>query len=107
MLRLLKQIEAKAGRRGGKPWGPRTLDLDLLDYKGLVLNWARKRPAQPRPGARPLSLPHPQLASRAFVLKPLLDVAPDWRHPVTKASAAELWQGVSKRGQGRVLKRIS
>jgi 2-amino-4-hydroxy-6-hydroxymethyldihydropteridine diphosphokinase len=107
LLRLLKQIEAAAGRRGGKPWGPRTLDLDLLDYKGLVLNWARIRPAQPRPGARPLSLPHPQLESRAFVLKPLLDVAPDWRHPVTKESIAELWHGVSKRGQGRVLKRIS
>lgn len=107
LLRLLKQVEAAAGRRGGKPWGPRTLDLDLIDYKGLVLNWAANPARQPKPGARPLSLPHRQAASRAFVLKPLLDVAPNWRHPVTGQSAAELWRGVSKRGQGRVLQRIS
>ena len=41
LLRRLKQIEREAGRRGGRPWGARTLDLDILDYKGLMVNWPK------------------------------------------------------------------
>lgn len=107
LLRLLKQVEARAGRRGGKPWGERTLDLDILDYKGLRLNWARAQWGPPRQRTRPLTLPHPELDQRAFVLRPLLDVAPHWRHPVLKVSAKELWHRVSKRRQGCVLRRFS
>jgi 2-amino-4-hydroxy-6-hydroxymethyldihydropteridine diphosphokinase len=107
LLRLLKQIEARAGRRGGRPWGERTLDLDILDYKGLRLNWSRRRRGSPRARVRPLVLPHPELDQRAFVLRPLLDVAPNWRHPVLKVGARALWHRVPKRGQGRVLKRVS
>ena len=107
LLRLLKQIEARAGRRGGRPWGTRTLDLDILDYKGLRLNWAKAKRG-PRAAAACRSFCRTrELDQRAFVLKPLLDVAPDWRHPVLKLSAGELWRRVSKRGQGRVLKRLS
>jgi len=106
LLRLLKQIEAQAGRHGGRPWGMRTLDLDILDYKGLRLNWAKAKRGPPR-RRHPLILPHPELDQRAFVLKPLLDVAANWRHPVLKVSAGELWRRVSKRGQGRVLKRLT
>lgn len=106
LLRLLKQIEARAGRRGGRPWGARTLDLDILDYKGMTLNWSRSRKTMPRARVRPLVLPHPQLEQRPFVLRPLLDVAPTWRHPVLKLSAEELWRRVPKRGQGAVLKRL-
>jgi 2-amino-4-hydroxy-6-hydroxymethyldihydropteridine diphosphokinase len=61
----------------------------------------------PRARVRPLVLPHPQLELRPFVLRPLLDVAPNWRHPVSKLSAAELWRRVPKHGQGSVLKRLS
>jgi 2-amino-4-hydroxy-6-hydroxymethyldihydropteridine diphosphokinase len=107
LLRLLKQIEARAGRRGGRPWGARTLDLDILDYKGMVLNWSRSRKTMPRARVRPLVLPHPHLERRPFVLRPLLDVAPNWRHPVLQLSAEELWRRVPKRGQGAVLKRLS
>jgi 2-amino-4-hydroxy-6-hydroxymethyldihydropteridine diphosphokinase len=107
LLRLLKQIEARAGRRGGRPWGARTLDLDILDYKGMVLNWSGSGKTMPRARVRPLVLPHPQLELRPFVLRPLLDVAPNWRHPVLQLSAAELWRRVPKRGQGAVLKRLS
>lgn len=103
LLRVLKQIEAEAGRRGGRPWGARTLDIDILDYKGLILNWGRRQKGQPRQGYRPLVLPHTGIAERPFVLRPLLDVAPDWRHPVTKQSARALWRLVSKRGQGSLL----
>ncbi|MGA8689615.1 MAG: 2-amino-4-hydroxy-6-hydroxymethyldihydropteridine diphosphokinase [Methyloceanibacter sp.] len=107
LLRLLKQIEARAGRRGGRPWGERTLDLDILDYKGLRLNWAGRRRVAPRQRALPLVLPHPQLDLRPFVLRPLLDVAPNWRHPVLQLGARELWRRASKVGQGRVLRRVS
>jgi 2-amino-4-hydroxy-6-hydroxymethyldihydropteridine diphosphokinase len=107
LLRLLKQIEARSGRRGGRPWGARTLDLDILDYKGITLNWSLKRKGMPRARVRPLVLPHHQLEQRPFVLRPLLDVSPAWRHPVLKLSAAELWRRVPKRGQGAVLKRLS
>jgi len=102
LLRLLKQIEAQAGRRGGRPWGPRTLDLDIIDYKGMALNWSGSCKSMPRARVRPLVLPHSQLE-----LRPLLDIAPDWRHPVLNLSAEELWRRVKKQGQGSVLKRLS
>jgi len=104
LLRLLKQIEARAGRRAGRPWGMRTLDLDIIDYKGLKMNWSRGKKGMPRERVRPLVLPHPQLEQRPFVLKPLLDIAPNWRHPVLKLSASELWRRLPNRGQGSVLK---
>lgn len=107
LLRVLKQIEMRAGRRGGSPWGQRTLDLDIIDYKGMSVNWSGPGKAIPSRRVRPLVLPHPGLDQRAFVLRPLLDVAPNWRHPVSKLSASELWRRVPKQGQGRVLKRVS
>lgn len=66
LLDALLAIETSAGRiRDGERWGPRTLDLDLLHMHGVTLD-------EPR-----LTLPHPRIAERAFVLLPLADVAPD------------------------------
>jgi 2-amino-4-hydroxy-6-hydroxymethyldihydropteridine diphosphokinase len=107
LLRLMKDIEARAGRRGGRPWGTRALDLDILDYKGLRLNWAGPSKGIPYQRTRQLVLPHPGIDQRPFVLLPLLDVAPNWRHPVSRLSAGELWRRVPKGGQGRVLRRVS
>ena len=107
LLRLLNEIERQSGRRGGRPWGARTLDLDIIDYKGLIVGRSKVLKGVPRERVRPLVLPHPQLENRPFVLKPLIDVAPDWRHPVSKTSAKELWRRAKKRGQGSVLKRAS
>ncbi|WP_159079700.1 2-amino-4-hydroxy-6-hydroxymethyldihydropteridine diphosphokinase [Methyloceanibacter sp. wino2] len=104
LLRRLKQIERAAGRRGGSPWGPRSLDIDILDFKGRVQNWQGGTPRFARAGPRPLVLPHPWIEKRPFVLRPLLDVAPDWRHPVTKKSAQELWRRVAQGWEGQVLK---
>jgi len=70
LLTALHGIEIQFGRKRLQPNAPRTLDLDLLDYDGRVENDA-------------LILPHPRIAERAFVLVPLADVAPDWKHPVT------------------------
>lgn len=106
LLRVLKEIERRSGRRGGRPWGPRTLDIDIVDYKGLTRHWTDRRGGFPRAGARPLVLPHPLAHERPFVLKPLLDIAPDWRHPALKRSARELWRQATKRGQGAVIKRL-
>jgi 2-amino-4-hydroxy-6-hydroxymethyldihydropteridine diphosphokinase len=70
LLRALQQIESDCGRvRGGQRWGPRTLDLDLLLYGDLQL------------ASDELTLPHPGLASRPFVLVPLSEVAPALRLP--------------------------
>lgn len=106
LLRRLKAIERGAGRRGGSPWGPRTLDLDILDYKGQVRQWWYGRPRFARAGARPLVLPHPWIEQRPFVLRPLLDVAPDWRHPVTKRRADAVWRSVALSPEGQVLGRL-
>ncbi len=79
LLALLHRIESDFGRRRAEPDAPRVLDLDLLAYGDQVS----------APGAR-VHLPHPRLHQRAFVLRPLLDVAPDWRHPALGRTAAEL-----------------
>jgi 2-amino-4-hydroxy-6-hydroxymethyldihydropteridine diphosphokinase len=63
----------------GEPNAARVLDLDLLDYESRVS----------APGEEPV-LPHPRLRGRAFVLLPLSDLAPDWRHPATGETVAAL-----------------
>jgi len=78
LLGHLQAIEARFGRQRPFPNAPRTLDLDLLDHHGL-------RRDTPR-----LTLPHPRMAGRAFVLRPLAEVAPDWAHPVTGEGVAAL-----------------
>jgi 2-amino-4-hydroxy-6-hydroxymethyldihydropteridine diphosphokinase len=107
LLRLLKQIETRAGRRSrGPPWGPRPLDLDIVDYKGLVRTW-RAGSGRPANAARsPLIVPHPHVQERPFVLRPLLDVTPNWRHPALHVSGKELLRRVARKKEGRVLKRL-
>jgi 2-amino-4-hydroxy-6-hydroxymethyldihydropteridine diphosphokinase len=81
LLLRLHAIERRAGRQRRVRWGPRTLDLDLLDYRGLV----RARRSR---SIKPLVLPHSGITSRLFVLRPLQEIAPRWRHPLTKKSVA-------------------
>ena len=106
LLRLFKSLERAAGRRGGSPWGQRTLDIDILDYKGRVRHWRGGRPRFARAGRRPLVLPHPWIEKRPFVLRPLLDVAPDWRHPVTRQSARTLWRQAARSREGQVMRKL-
>jgi 2-amino-4-hydroxy-6-hydroxymethyldihydropteridine diphosphokinase len=83
LLAHLHAIERRAGRRRTLRWGPRTLDLDLLDYDGLVV--------AEEPGRDDLPvLPHPGIPERSFVLGPIAEIAPHWRHPVLDETAATL-----------------
>ena len=85
LLRVLKNIERRAGRTHTRFMGPRALDIDILDYGGRRIGW----PAKGRERGR-LILPHPELAKRPFVLVPLLDVAPGWRHSTLGVNARAL-----------------
>ncbi len=77
LLTLLERIEREVGRIRGReaiPKGPRNIDLDILLYGKAVLDVPR------------LTIPHPRMTERRFVLEPLLEIAPDLRHPVTGRS---------------------
>ena len=78
VLEVLLDIETAFGRRRSAPNAPRTLDLDLIAYGRRVID---------EPG---LILPHPRAAERLFVMGPLAEIAPDWRHPVTGETAMDL-----------------
>lgn len=78
LLARLHAVERAFGRVRSVPNAPRALDLDLLDHDGAV-----------RHEVAPL-LPHPRMATRAFVLLPLAELAPDWRHPADGTPIAEL-----------------
>ncbi len=97
LLRLLKGLERRAGRRVASRWGPRCLDIDVLDYAGRRIgNPSRRR----EPGR--LILPHPELYRRAFVLAPLLEVAPRWRHPVLGVHGGTLLVRLGRRKRAGV-----
>lgn len=87
LLQRLHGVEAAFGRRRGVMNAPRTLDLDLIDDDRLV---DASRPDQATDIDPGPIIPHPRLSGRAFVLKPLLDVCPDWHHPVTGIAARTL-----------------
>ena len=96
LLRHIKHIERRAGRRLGTRWGPRCLDIDILDHGGRRMGWPQRRR---QPGR--LVLPHPEMHRRAFVLVPLLEVAPHWRHPALAVAGRTLLARlprVSRRG---------
>ena len=94
ILERLHRIEADCGRVRVERWGQRTLDLDLIALGQTVLPDAARqtewrtlppeRQIQAVPGE--LILPHPRLQDRAFVLVPLAQIAPEWRHPLTGAT---------------------
>jgi 2-amino-4-hydroxy-6-hydroxymethyldihydropteridine diphosphokinase len=90
LLSRLHTIEAEFGRTRShrNRWSARTLDLDLLDYNGLI----SKNYSFP-------TLPHPRIAERDFVLRPLLEVMPNWVHPITGESGTHLLENLVKSGQ--------
>jgi len=90
VLAALKGIERAFGRKARRRWGPRVLDLDIIGWGGLI--WLR------RGAGHGLIVPHPRAHGRAFVLLPLCDVAPLWRHPVRLRTARQLAARLPRRG---------
>lgn len=98
VLAVLHDVEARLGRERPHRWAPRVCDLDLIASDGAVLpdaetwrHWAGLPPERQQaeaPGA--LVLPHPRLQERGFVLRPLADIAPGWRHPVLGRTVREM-----------------
>jgi 2-amino-4-hydroxy-6-hydroxymethyldihydropteridine diphosphokinase len=78
LLRQMLEIEKTFGRIRNLKWGPRSIDLDLLFFDDQIINTPE------------LSVPHPSLHERRFVLEPLNEVAPDFRHPSLGKSVADL-----------------
>src|SRR3546814_15500484 len=93
LLAVLHEVEAEHERVRSVPNASRTLDLDLLAYDDRVVD-----------GAGGLMLPHPRLSERAFVLQPLAELAPDWRHPLSGLTAAEIGRASCR---GRVCQYVS
>lgn len=83
LLALLHAIEARFGRARGALNAARCLDLDLLTYHDRI-----------EPGPTPPLLPHPRLEDRAFVLRPLAELAPHWVHPVSGRPVSALVAGL-------------
>ena len=78
LLTGLLTIETELGRVRDKQNAPRIIDLDLLDFQGRIST------------EKNLILPHPRMTERAFVLRPIIDIAPAWRHPVSGKSVTKL-----------------
>lgn len=85
LLERLHRVEEAFGRLRQTRWEARVLDLDLIDYRGLSMSGE---------GGGPL-LPHPRMQDRLFVLLPLREIAPDWRHPVAGVAIDALIAGVN------------
>jgi 2-amino-4-hydroxy-6-hydroxymethyldihydropteridine diphosphokinase len=93
LLERLHHLETLAGRIRGERWGPRQLDLDIIDYHGTV----RERP--------PPVLPHPGVPLRPFVLAPIAEIAPRWRHPILRKTAGQLLEQLKGQSEGAIIGR--
>ena len=91
LLLALLEIEIKFNRIRREKWGPRTLDLDLLLYDNLILETST------------LTLPHPRMTERAFVLVPLAEIAPDWVDPVTGSAIGQILETIDCSGVQKMI----
>lgn len=78
LLKLIKEIESKMGRKKTIKYGPRVIDIDIIFYNNIILK------------SKVLTIPHPLMHKREFVLKPLCEIVPDFIHPELKLSVKEM-----------------
>jgi 2-amino-4-hydroxy-6-hydroxymethyldihydropteridine diphosphokinase len=90
LLAFVREIEHRMGRRRETPKGPRNIDIDILFYGRTVIATAE------------LEVPHPRIAQRRFVLEPLAEVAPGFRHPLTGKTASEMLAALEPQGVRRL-----
>lgn len=110
LLATLHKVEAELGRERLIRWGPRVCDLDLIGYGQMVLptepivrEWmAMGASAGDCAPPDTLILPHPRAHERAFVLGPLMDIAPEWRHPVSGETVSQMWAGLSPEARAEI-----
>ena len=96
LMSLLINIEKKMERIRGKKNEPRTCDIDIIDYKNQVLDFNYKN--------LNLVIPHEKLSSRNFVLIPLQEIFPNWKHPKTKEIISSLIENLSTKDRKSILK---
>ncbi len=106
LLTVIKKIEAIAGRKPAKRWTARIIDLDIIDYKGLSLNYVKGGRGDFTHYTSRLVLPHRGIAQRPFVLQPIIDIAPYWHHPVTGLTAAQMLKRLPLNAPGKIIKAI-
>jgi 2-amino-4-hydroxy-6-hydroxymethyldihydropteridine diphosphokinase len=90
LLTRARQIERDMGRRRVTPKGPRNIDIDILFYGRAVIR------------TEELEVPHPRIAQRRFVLEPLAEIAPHFRHPQTGKTASEMLSALKPQGVRRL-----
>lgn len=78
LLKVLKSVEKKLGRKDAERWSSRIIDIDILDYNNEIIE------------SEHLKIPHPEMQKRSFVLYPLKEINPDYIHPILKMSVDEL-----------------
>ena len=86
LLASIKTLEVELGRNPSIRFGPRIIDIDIIDYNSLILN------------LESLTTPHPRMHERLFVLRPLIDIVPNWEHPITGKTVQQLIDGLSDLG---------
>jgi 2-amino-4-hydroxy-6-hydroxymethyldihydropteridine diphosphokinase len=79
-MHSLLAIESQMGRVRLQKWEPRIIDLDIIFYESAIHT------------SDFIQIPHPEMQKRAFVLKPLLDIIPNFEHPILKQSITQLWE---------------
>lgn len=96
LLAALKSLESNLGRETSVRNGPRLIDLDVILYEDLVIS------------EESLEIPHPRMHERPFVLQPLVDILPDFHHPVTGVAMKDLWATLAaNRSLESSLRRVS